>query len=125
MLPADKISHTINIMSNYTDIPRKCKLVIINVNDIDKSWKLTKDYIGNLNDLKSFGSKQKLLNSKQDLIELKVTVPPYIYLDDNNHIEFCNGRNRFANLRDSGVKKMPFVIETKDYKKFVRLVKSK
>ena len=123
MIPDDKIRHTITTMSNYKDLPNKCKLVIINTNKIDNSWKRTKDYIGKFNTIKSYNSKQKLLNSKKDLIELKVSVPPYIYLDTNGNIDFCNGRNRFANLRDSGVKEMPFVIETKDYKKFISAFK--
>ena len=127
-IPADKITQTVTIMANYKDLPNKCKLVIINVNKIDNSWKKTKDYIGKFETIKSYTSKQKLLNSKKDLIELKVSVPPYIYLDNNGNIDFCNGRNRFAKLRDSGVKDMPFVIETKDYKKFILLnnqIKSK
>ena len=123
MIPADKITHTIITMSNYKDVPKNCKLAIINVNDIDSSWRETKDYIGKINTIKSYCSKQKLLNSKKDLIELKVNVPPYIYLDNNSNIDFCNGRNRFANLRDSGVREMPFVIETKDYKKFMKRFK--
>ena len=123
MIPADKITHTIRTMSNYKDLPKHCKLLIINVNDIDNSWSETKDYIGKCNTIKSYCSKQKLLNSKKDLIELKVSVPPYIYLDNNGNIDFCNGRNRFANLRDSGVREMPFVMETKDYKKFMKRFK--
>jgi len=59
------------------------------------------------------------LNSKRDIIELQVSVPPYIFLDCNGNVDFCNGRNRFANLRNAGVKKLPFVIETKDYKKIL------
>jgi phosphoribosylaminoimidazole carboxylase (NCAIR synthetase) len=123
MIPPDKIIHIITTMTNYKDLPKKCKLVFINVNKIDNSWKRTKDYIGKFYTIKSYSSKQKRLNSKKDLIELKVSVPPYIYLDNNGNIDFCNGRNRFANLRDSGVKEMPFVIETKDYKKFISACK--
>jgi len=123
MIPTDKITHTIETMSSYKDLPKNCKLAIMNVNDIDNSWKKTRDYIGNFNTIKSYGSKQKLLNSRKDLIELKVNVPPYIYLDNNGNIDFCNGRNRFANLRDSGIQNMPFVIETKDYNKFIKHLK--
>ena len=79
----------------------------------------TKDYIGNFDTIKYYSAKQKFLNSKRDIIELQVSVPPYIYLDSNCNIDFCNGRNRFANLRNAGVKELPFVIETKDYKKFI------
>jgi hypothetical protein len=93
--------------------------LIIEIRKIDNSWKKTKDYIGKFDTIKYYSSKQKLLNSKKDLFDLKVSVPPYIYLDYNGNVDFCNGRNRFANLRDSGVKELPFVMETKDYKKFI------
>lgn len=116
----DKIRHTIRLMSSYNDLPKKCKLIFINVELINNSWKKTKDYIGKFDTIKYYGSKQKLLNSKKDLMELNVSIPPYIYLDNNGNIDFCNGRNRFANLRNAGVKDMPFVIETTDYKKFIK-----
>ena len=118
-IPTNKIINTIETMCEYNNIPKKCKLVIINTNKINNSWKKTKDYIGNFDTIKYYSAKQKFLNSKRDIIELKVSVPPYIYLDSNGNIDFCNGRNRFANLRNAGVKEMPFVIETKDYKKFI------
>ena len=118
-IPTNKIINTIETMCEYKNIPKKCKLVIINTNKINNSWKQTKDYIGNFDSIKYYSAKQKFLNSKKDIIELKVSVPPYIYLDSNGNIDFCNGRNRFANLRNAGVKEMPFVIETKDYKKFL------
>jgi hypothetical protein len=118
-IPTNKIINTIETMCEYKNIPKKCKLVIINTNKINNSWKQTKDYIGNFDSIKYYSAKQKFLNSKKDIIELKVSVPPYIYLDSNGNIDFCNGRNRFANLRNAGVKEMPFVIETKDYKKFI------
>jgi hypothetical protein len=118
-IPHDKIKHTILVMSEYKDIPKKCQLVIIDTKKIDNSWKKTKDYIGKFENLKYYSAKDKFLNSKRDIIELKVSVPPYIFLDCNGNIDFCNGRNRFANLRNAGVKELPFVIETKDYKKFL------
>lgn len=109
-IPEHTIINTIEMMSEYTNIPRKCRLVTIDTKKIDNSWKNTKDYIGKFGTIQSYGSKQKLLNSKKDIMELKVSVPAYIYLD---------GRNRFANLRNAGVKQMPFVIESKDYKRFI------
>ncbi len=119
-IPDYKIRHTLEAMSNYNDLPKKCKLVFINIEKIDNSWKKSNNYIGKFDAIKFYGSKQKLLNSKKDLMELRVTVPPYIYLDINGNINFCNGRNRFANLRNAGVKEMPFVIETRDYKKLIK-----
>jgi len=121
----DQIKHTITCMSNYKELPKKCKLVLIDIKQIDNSWKKTKDHIGKFGTIKYYSAKQKLLNSKRDLIELKVTTPPYIYLDENGNIDFCNGRNRFSNLRDAGVKKMPFVMETKDYNRFILSINKK
>jgi hypothetical protein len=118
-IPPDKIKETILVMREYKDIPKKCKLVIIDTKKIDNSWKKTKDYIGKFDTLPYYSAKQKMLNSKRDIIDLQVSVPPYIFLDVNGNIDFCNGRNRFANLRNAGVKELPFVIETKDYKKFL------
>jgi hypothetical protein len=120
-IPTNKITNTIEYMLEYKNIPKKCKLVILNTKKINNSWKKTKDYIGNFDTIKYYGAKQKLLNSKKDIMELKVSVPPYIYLDSNGNVDFCNGRNRFANLRNAGVKEIPFVIETKDYKKIILL----
>jgi hypothetical protein len=122
-IPTDKIRDTITIMSEYKNIPKKCRLVIIATTKIDNSWKKTKDYIGKFDTIKYYGAKQKLLNSKKDIMELKVSVPPYIYLDGDGNIDFCNGRNRFANLRNAGVKEMPFVIESADYKRFISIKK--
>lgn len=118
-IPEHTIINTIEMMSEYTNIPRKCRLVTIDTKKIDNSWKNTKDYIGKFETIQSYGSKQKFLNSKKDIMELKVSVPPYIYLDGKGNIDFCNGRNRFANLRNARVKQMPFVIESKDYKRFI------
>ena len=119
IIPTNTITDTIATMYEYKNIPNKCKLVTIDTKKINNSWKKTKDYIGNFDTIKYYSAKQKFLNSKRDIIELQVSVPPYIYLDSNGNIDFCNGRNRFANLRNAGVKEMPFVIETKDYKKFI------
>jgi len=119
IIPYDAILRTIAVMREYKDLPKKCKLVIINTKKINNSWKKTKDYIGKFDAIKYCSAKQKFLNSKKDITELRVSVPPYIYTDDGGNIDFCNGRNRFANLRDAGVKEMPFVMETRDYKRFI------
>ena len=121
-IPHDKIMDTILLMSEYKNFPKNCRLVLISTQKINNSWKKTRDYIGNFDKIKYCSAKEKFLNSKRDIIESKVSIPPYIYLDSNGNIDFCNGRNRFANLRNTGVKEIPFVIEKKDYKKFIKFV---
>jgi len=123
-IPKESITWTIQNMIEHDNFDKKiCKLVSLNVKKVNKSWKNTRDYIGCFDSIKYFSSKLKILNSKSDIIELKVDVPPYIYLDDGGNVDFYNGRNRFANLRNANVLEMPFVIEKKDYKKLVKILK--
>jgi hypothetical protein len=120
----DAVDWTMEKMSEHVNFDKKiCRLVNLNVRKVNNSWKNTRDYIGCFDRIKYSSSKQKLLNSKRDIIELKVDVPPYIYVDESGNVEFYNGRNRFANLRNANVLEMPFVVEKKDYKKLVKILK--
>ena len=92
-----------------------------NVNQIDELWKKTELYI------KPFSNTKKYINSKKDIIDGKVDIPPIIAindLDDNDldksnlKLIFENGRNRFANLRDAGVENMPIIIANYQMKSF-------
>ena len=107
-------------MSEHKDIPKGHKRVSIDTRLVNNSWKNTRDYIGRFQSIKYASAKEKLLNSIKDITEFKVSVPPYIYLDSNGNIDFYNGRNRFANLRNSGVKEMTFVMDSKEYKRFTK-----
>ena len=123
-IPKEAVAWTIKKMSEHDNFDKKiCRLVNLNVRKINNSWKNTKDYIGCFDGIKYSSSKLKILNSKIDINELKVDVPPYIYVDDAGNVEFYNGRNRFANLRNANVLEMPFVIEKRDYKKLIKILK--
>lgn len=123
-LPKECVNWTIQKMSDHDNFDKKiCRLVNLSVKKVNKSWKNTRDYIGCFDSIKYSSSKIKMLNSKRDIIEFKVINPPYIYIDDAGNIDFYNGRNRFANLRNANVLEMPFVIEKKDYKKLVKTIK--
>jgi hypothetical protein len=65
IIPYDAILRTIAVMREYKDLPKKCKLVIINTKKINNSWKKTKDYIGKFDAIKYCSAKQKFLNSKK------------------------------------------------------------
>ena len=79
-----------------------------NVNQIDELWKKTELYI------EPFSNTKKYINSKKDIIDGKVDIPPIIAINDldKNDLQliFQNGRHRFANLRDAGVKNIPIII---------------
>ncbi len=64
------------------------KLIMCDTDKIDELWKNSRYYnLDNVN---------KLKQSKLDLITLKQIVPPYICVNnENNGIEFINGRHRF------------------------------
>jgi len=115
------IESTLCAMQSHADFDKKiCRLELFDVSVIDDRWKNTKDYIGAFHKIKYASAKEKLRNSRDDIVCGKVTVPPYIYLDAGGNVDFYNGRNRFANLRDAGVSKIPCVIEKSDYKRFLR-----
>lgn len=115
------IESTLCAMQSHADFDKKiCRLELFDVSAINNRWKTTKDYIGAFHAIKYASAKTKLLNSRDDIVCGKVTVPPYIYVDAEGNVDFYNGRNRFANLRDAGVSKIPCVIEKADYKRFVQ-----
>jgi hypothetical protein len=119
-ITVESITFTLAAMGEHKDIPKGHKLVSIDTRLVNNSWKNTRDYIGCFHSIKYASAKEKLLNSRKDITEFKVSVPPYIYLDSNGNIDFYNGRNRFANLRNSGVKEMTFVMDSKEYKRFTK-----
>lgn len=97
------------------DIEVEREIVHIDVEEFDKLWKLDKDYI------EPFVFHKKYLNSKKNLLENdnKCRFPPEIgWCPRTKNVSFCNGRNRFANCRDSGCKRIPAIIDTDDKKYF-------
>jgi hypothetical protein len=118
------IESTLCAMQSHADFDKKiCRLELFDVSTINNLWKNTKDYIGAFHTIQYASAKTKLLNSRDDILCGKVTVPPYIYVDNNGNVDFYNGRNRFANLRDAGVSKIPCVIEKADYRRLVKITK--
>jgi len=92
-------------------------LVEGNVKNIDNNWKKNKHYY-----LQPYTLTAKYYNSKVDILNEKVNTPPVLGVEtDDKSISFVNGRHRFANLRDSGVKTIPIVINKKDLKNFKKL----
>lgn len=114
-IPKQMINTTIRQMKQYgypTDKEDPYILIIGSVSKIDELWKQTDLYIdGKIT--------KKLVNSKRDILNGKVEEPPIIGFDTSDQLTFQNGRHRFANLRDSGVKSMPILIYKEDKDKFI------
>ena len=117
----DITKNIIDNMSNYDvsydnenyESEYKIMIIFCNINKINNSWKKSLLYItSNISELEN---KDKYIQSKKDLLSMKVEKPPFIYLTDDNNIEFIDGRHRFANLRDMNCKKMPFIIYKTEY----------
>jgi hypothetical protein len=88
-------------------------LKIVNIDKINNLWKKDKDkYISeNYEEIKY---PNKYLNSRKDLIDKKIEIPPKIMYDEKNElILFENGRHRFSNLRDLGCKEIPVIVTDK------------
>ena len=83
-------------------------IITCNIQKINNSWKNSSLYISS--NILEIDNKEKYLQSKNYLFNMKVEKPPFIELIDNNEILFIDGRNRFANLRDMNCMYMPFII---------------
>ena len=110
----------INIMLQFNNYDKSIfKIVMLDLLKVNDRWINSDNYVCNFNNIKYMNDRAKFIGSRKDLINLKVEAPPEIILGDKNNIEFVNGRNRFANLRDLGVSHMPFIIHKKEYSKII------
>jgi len=102
--------YDVNIDNENYDKEFETIIITCNITKINNSWKKSSLYISS--NASEIANKEKYFQSKDDLINLKVKKPPFIQLIDNNEIEFIDGRNRFANLRDIKCLYMPFIVYT-------------
>ena len=91
------------------DMNNKLSLISIDINKLDDDWKNSNEnqYISrNFSELEN---QKKYICSLQDIINNDVLDPPIIDIKDN-FVYFENGRHRFSNLRDIGVKTIPILV---------------
>jgi len=105
--------YDVNIDNEFYDKEFETIIITCNINKINNSWKKSSLYISS--NILEIENKNKYIQSKNDLFNMKVEKPPFIELIDNNEIVFIDGRNRFANLRDMNCEYMPFIINKCDY----------
>jgi hypothetical protein len=87
-------------MNNYqSPFHGYCK-IRVDVEKIDERWKYSTYYV------EKEAKTKKYVNSRRDIWKGRVKEPPLIEVGRYGSIEIVNGRHRFANLRDMGVKKM-------------------
>ena len=125
-IPLLLVEQTLSKMRAY--VPSRGDIIVeVDVLAIDSLWKndpsmyINPKIAGDDNDERAI---KKFINSKKDIMEGKVTIPPIIYLNTYDKvidIRFQNGRNRFSNLRDSGVRTMPVAISKSQLSKFKKL----
>ena len=120
-LPDSVVKQTVLSMKQFK--PTSDSIVVIgDVDALDTLWKNSSTYITPFcSNCKSSKAQAKFINSKKDMIKNDVKIPPQPYIDDYSKpysLEFTNGRNRFANLRDSGIKEIPILIEKSQIDKF-------
>lgn len=90
---------------------KRYTLVTLDVDKVDKSWTKDSNYVDRDFDKLCDQGKVKLLRSKKNLINLEVTEPPIVDITTDGEIYFRNGRHRFANMRNFGVKTLIFMVE--------------
>lgn len=102
--------YDVNIDNENYDKEFETIIITCNIDKINNSWKKSPLFISS--NILEIENKEKYFQSKIDLFNMKVKKPPFIQLMDNNEIEFIDGRNRFANLRDVKCLYMPFIVYT-------------
>jgi hypothetical protein len=93
-------------------------LVEINVALVDNNWKKSKLYLSDKLSDKNYTALNKYTHARKSLSECNELYPPSLSIGDDNIISFYDGRNRFSNLRDLGVKTMCVWIDTELYENF-------
>jgi cell division protein ZapA (FtsZ GTPase activity inhibitor) len=114
------IEQTINSMKNSSKRENEI-CVMLKINVIYECSKLSSNFLDSFNNMKLY-DKPKYLNSRIDLLNLKINRAPDISFTKNNIVNFYNGRNRFLNLRDLGLSEMPFILTEKSYKNYIKYI---
>jgi len=119
-IPFEILDLTLSKMKSYK--PDKGDILVNgNVSAIDNLWKKS-NYINPKAIGENKSTVQKYINSKKDIIDGKVEIPPILGLDlSEPSVIFENGRNRFSNMRDSGIITMPIIISKRQLSDFKNL----
>ena len=96
----DRFQNECDILENEKDGYIKMEL---NIDKLDELWKYSKYYIQK--DWNEIIDKAKYINSRRDILSGRVIELPYIEYN-GIYIEVINGRNRLANYRDMGIKRI-------------------
>lgn len=122
------LNKIIDKMQNYDMLEENEEIIMLNVNKINDCWKKSKDYIDT--NFENILNKKKYLQLRKYLIDFEtnkqqILKPSNICFDEineiNDIIEFIDGRNRFSNYRDLGIKYLPFIINKEDNEKILNI----
>ena len=108
--------YLINECDNDIETALKNKQIIVscNVDVMNTVWKNDPEYYIYRKLTK------KYICSKRNIMSGNMDEPPKIGIIDNL-VMFTNGRHRFANLRDNGVKYIPIIISNGDLEQLIAL----
>ena len=125
------IEECYNLLASYVvQRPDTTMMIICDIAKIDKMWQRTRtNRISDFDTLRTKTTgKKKYVQSRRDLLNLKVSRPPEIYISNYDNmfgkytefmaIYFRDGRHRFANMRDMGAVKIPVIIDKTNYELF-------
>jgi hypothetical protein len=104
MMECDKkVEDWMDEMNHYQSPFCEYSKVKLDVGKVDEKWKYSSYYV------EREAKTKKYVNSRRDIWKGRVKEPPLIEIDRYGIVEIVNGRHRFANLRDMGVREMYFL----------------
>jgi hypothetical protein len=100
----DAIQRILHAWDQYTPLEGGI-LVTIDVEKVDRDW--------NPNYKIAIDGSSAYRRKRREICEgdAQSMIPPDMYVDDDNQVMFSNGRHRFANIRDLGVRQISVTID--------------
>ncbi len=116
-----KEKHFYNKMKETTSKNREYELVEnVDIRIFDILWSYSDSYLSRR--FEEIKQKSKYINSRRDLMKMRIDQPPFIEVLPYGMVEILNGRNRFANMRDLGFKKIPMMMKIEHVSPFLKMI---
>lgn len=93
----------------------------VDIDIFDKIWSFSNSYISKR--FEEIHQKSKYINSRRDLMKMRIDQPPFIEVLPYGMVEILNGRNRYANMRDLQFKKIPMMMKREHITPFCKMMK--
>jgi hypothetical protein len=111
-----------NRMKETTSKDRDYELLEnVDIKTFDILWSYSDFYLSRR--FEEIKQKSKYINSRRDLMKMRIDQPPFIEVLPYGMVEILNGRNRFANMRDLKFKKIPLMMKREHISPLLKMIK--